>query len=149
MEVLLSEVEAHKNVLFGTLSYDISSKRKRSWWESLSEALGSEKCTQAEVKKKWSDIKVDVKWRLAAHRRSVAKTGGGTGEEGPTLMNRESAQLWVTLLSRVVGVGVWVTLITPKVNTCICVTHSKRVHTVTYSAEVRRGKGELIKTFHT
>ena len=46
-----------------------------------------------------------------------------------------------TALSGVVGVGVWVTLITPKVNTCICVTHSKRVHTVT-SAEVRRGKGE-------
>ena len=73
MEVLLSEVEARKNVLFGTLSYDISSKRKRSGWESVSEAInavGSEKSTQAEVKKKWSDIKVDVKRRLA-------KTGGG------------------------------------------------------------------------
>ena len=46
-----------------------------------------------------------------------------------------------TALSGVVGVGVWVTLITPKVNTYICVTHNKRVHTVT-SAEVRRGKGE-------
>ena len=70
-----------KNVLFGTLSYDISSKRKRSGWESVSEAFnagGSEKRTQAEVKKKkWSDIKVDVKRRLAAHRRSVANTGGG------------------------------------------------------------------------
>jgi len=80
MEVLLSEVEANKNVLFGTLSYDISSKRKRSGWESLSKAfnaVGSEKRTQAVVKKKWSDI-------------------------------------------------------TPKVNTCICVTHNKRVHTVTY-----------------
>ena len=37
-------------------------------------AVGSEKRTQAEMKKKWSDIKVDVKRRLAAHRRSVAKT---------------------------------------------------------------------------
>ena len=46
-----------------------------------------------------------------------------------------------TALSGVVGVGVWVTLITPKVNTCICVTHNKRVHTVT-SEEVRWGKGE-------
>ena len=55
MEVLLSEVEARKNELFGTLSYDISSKRKRSGWESVSEAfnaVGSEKRTQAEVKKK-------------------------------------------------------------------------------------------------
>ena len=31
MEVLLSEVEARKNVLFGTLSYDISSKLKEKW----------------------------------------------------------------------------------------------------------------------
>ena len=80
MEVLLSEVETRKNVLFVTLSSDISRKRKRSGWESVCEAVnavGSENRTQAEVKKRWSDIKVDVKRRLAAHRRSVAKTGGG------------------------------------------------------------------------
>ena len=48
MEVLLSGVEARKNVLFGTLSYEISSKRKRSGWERVSEvfnAVGSEKRT--------------------------------------------------------------------------------------------------------
>ena len=32
-----------------------------------------------------------------------------------------------TALSGLVGVGVWVTLITPKVNTYICVTHSNLV----------------------
>ncbi|XP_013875615.1 nuclear apoptosis-inducing factor 1-like [Austrofundulus limnaeus] len=32
-----------------------------------------------EIKKKWSDIKVDVKNRVAAHRRSVSATGGGPG----------------------------------------------------------------------
>ena len=62
-------------------------------------AVGSEKRTQAEVKKKWSDIKVDVKWRPAAHLRSVAKTGGGG------YLKRELAQLWVTLLSQ--GWWVW------------------------------------------
>ena len=49
MEVLLSEVEARKNVFFGTLSYDISSKGKSSGWESVSEAfnaVGSEKHKQ-------------------------------------------------------------------------------------------------------
>ena len=76
MEVLLSEVEARKTVLFGTLSSGMSSKRKRSVCEAVN-AVGSEKRTQAEVKKKWSDIKVDVKRRLAAHRRSVAKTESG------------------------------------------------------------------------
>ena len=49
MEVLLSEVEARKNVLFGTPSFGISSKHKSSGWESVSEAVnavGSEKRTQ-------------------------------------------------------------------------------------------------------
>ena len=85
MEVLFFEVEARKNVLFDTLSSGISNKRKRSGWDSVCEAVnavGSEKRTQAEVKKKWSDFKVDVKRRLAAHHQSVAKTGEGTGEEG-------------------------------------------------------------------
>ena len=78
MEVLLSEVEARKNVLFGTLSYDISSKRKRSGWESVSEAfnaVGSEKRTQAEVIKKWSDIKVDVKRKCGQNRRGDRRRG--------------------------------------------------------------------------
>ena len=85
LEVLLSEVEARKNVLFGTLSSGISSKRKRSGWENVCQAVnavGSENRTQAEIKKKWSDIKVDVKQRLAAHRRSVVQTGGGGRRRG-------------------------------------------------------------------
>ena len=52
---------------------------------------------QRSAHKHSSDIKVDVKRRMAAHRQSVAKTGGGTGEEGPTLF--EQRALWVTLLS--------------------------------------------------
>ena len=75
----------------GTLSSDIRNKCKRSGWESVCEAVngvGSEKRTQAEVKKKWSNIKVGVKWIMAAHRQSVAKTGGGTVEEGPTLFEQ-------------------------------------------------------------
>ena len=92
------------HVLFGTLSSVISSKRKRSGCESVCEsvnAVGSEKRTQAEVKKKWSDIKWNVKRRLAAHRLSMAKTGvGGQEKRDPPCLNRESAQLWVTLLSQ-------------------------------------------------
>ena len=58
------------SMLFGTLSSGISNKPKRSGWESVYEAVNvvcSEKRTQAEVKKKWSNIKVNVKWRMAAH----------------------------------------------------------------------------------
>ena len=59
------------------------------------------------------------------------------------MYREESGTPTCALNSTLIGmcVGVWVTLITPKVNTYICVTHNKRVHTVT-SEEVRRGKGE-------
>ena len=33
----------------------------------------------ADIKKKWSDIKVDVKRKVSAHRRSVGQTGSGAG----------------------------------------------------------------------
>ena len=62
--------------------------------------MGSEKHTQAEVKMKWSDIKVDVKRRLTACR-SVAKTGGGGLFE-----QRVGTAMGDTALSGVVGVGV-------------------------------------------
>ncbi len=75
LEMLLNEVEAHKHILFGTLSSGINTKRKKSEWESVCEAVnavGSEQLTSSELKKKWSDIKVEVKRRTAAHRQSVA-----------------------------------------------------------------------------
>ena len=72
-------------------------------------AVGSENRTQAEVKKKWSDIKVDVKRRLALEKR------------GPPCLNSESARLWVTLLSQGWWEHVWVTPTIPKVNTYVFV----------------------------
>ena len=88
--------------------------------------------TQAEVKKKWSDINVDVKRRLAAHRRSVAKTGGGSGEEGPTLFeHRVGATMGDNALSGVVGVHVGDSDHPQGKYLCFCVTHNKCVHTVT------------------
>ena len=105
-----SEVKARKNGLFGTLSSGISSKRKRSGWEGMCEAVnavGSEKRTQAEVKKKWSNINVEVKRRMADHHQSVAQTGRGTREEGPTLFEqRVGAIMGDTALTGVVGAHV-------------------------------------------
>lgn len=31
-----------------------------------------------EIKKKWSDVKLEIKKRVVAHRKSVAATGGGS-----------------------------------------------------------------------
>ncbi|XP_039623892.1 nuclear apoptosis-inducing factor 1-like [Polypterus senegalus] len=77
MEVLLAEIEARKNVLFGNLGSGISNKRKVMEWHSVADAVksaGAEDRTVSELKKKWSDIKVAV----AAHRLHVSSTGGGT-----------------------------------------------------------------------
>ncbi|KAG1925912.1 hypothetical protein F2P79_025205 [Pimephales promelas] len=55
--------------------------KKRNFTENELEVLlsevGSESRTVNELKKKWSDIKVEVKRRTAAHRQSVGRTGGG------------------------------------------------------------------------
>ena len=135
MEVLLSKVEARKNVLFGTLSSGISNKRKTSGWESVFEAVnavGSEKRTQAEVKKKCSDIKVDVKRRMAAHRQKCGQNRRGDRREGPTLFEQRVGAIMVdTALSGVVGAHVGDSDYPQGKYLCICVTHNKLVHTVT------------------
>ena len=62
-------------------------------------AVESKRHTHAEVKKKWSDVKVGIQQRTAVHRQSVAQTGGGTGVEELTLFEQR-VELWVTLLFR-------------------------------------------------
>ncbi|XP_039608474.1 nuclear apoptosis-inducing factor 1-like [Polypterus senegalus] len=81
MEVLLAEIEARKNVLFGNLGSGISNKTKVMEWHSVAAAVksaGAEDRTVSQLKKKWSDIKVAVKRRVAAHRLHVSSTGEDT-----------------------------------------------------------------------
>ena len=96
-----------KHMLFGTLSTGINAKQKRSEWECVCEAVnavGSQQRTHSEIKKKWSDLKVEVKRRVSAHRRSVTATGGGTGvgELSPFDL-RVAALIGDTALTGVVG----------------------------------------------
>ena len=37
----------------------------------------------SEVKKNWSELKVNDKGRMVLHKRSVSATGGGKGDTGP------------------------------------------------------------------
>jgi hypothetical protein len=66
--------------------------------------VGSQQRTHSEIKKKWSDLKVEVKRRVSAHRRSVTATGGGTGvgELSPFDL-RVAALIGDTALTGVVG----------------------------------------------
>ncbi len=133
LETLLNEVKACKHFLFGTMSSGINSKHKRSEWESVCEAVnavGLEQHTPTELKKKWSNIKVEVKRRTAAHRQSVAKTGGGKGEEELTLFEqRVAAIVGDTALTGVVGAHVGDSDYSQgKYILFICLTHNKCVH---------------------
>ncbi|XP_018951036.1 myb-related transcription factor, partner of profilin-like [Cyprinus carpio] len=80
IETLVGEVEARKTVLFGGHSSGVTNKKKQCEWQSIASAVncvsGTER-TVAELKKKWSDLKVEAKRKLSSHRQSVAATGGG------------------------------------------------------------------------
>uniref|UniRef100_A0A8C5CWD2 Myb/SANT-like DNA-binding domain-containing protein n=1 Tax=Gadus morhua TaxID=8049 RepID=A0A8C5CWD2_GADMO len=107
LAILLHEVEMRKHMLFGTLSTGINAKQKRNEWERVCEAVnavGFQQRTNSEIKKKWSDLKVEVKQRVSAHRRSVTETGGGTGvgELSPFDL-RVAALIGDTALTGVVG----------------------------------------------
>ena len=55
VEVLISEVEARNNILFGSLSSGISTKIKKLAWEKVAKSVndvGAESRTVADIKKK-------------------------------------------------------------------------------------------------
>lgn len=61
-------------------------------------AVCSEHCTVSKLKKKWFDVKVQVKRRTAAHHQNVDRTGRRKGDAELTpFMERELHQLWPTL----------------------------------------------------
>ncbi|KAK0146661.1 t-SNARE domain-containing protein 1 [Merluccius polli] len=71
LEIVVNEVETWREILFGTLSAGINMKRTRNEWERVCEAVnavGSEQRTRTQVKKKWSDLKVEVKPRVSPTR---------------------------------------------------------------------------------
>ena len=54
VEVLISEVEARNNILFGSLSSGISTKTKKLAWEKVAKSVndvGAESRTVADIKK--------------------------------------------------------------------------------------------------
>ncbi|RXN33911.1 nuclear apoptosis-inducing factor 1 [Labeo rohita] len=70
-------------VLFGSLSGGVTTKSKYVAWQAVTQAVnevGGKQRTLPEVKKKWADLKLQSKKRIAAHMAKVRLTGGG----GPT-----------------------------------------------------------------
>lgn len=61
IQLLKTEVEVRRNVFFGDLSSRISNKCNLIDWQSITNAAnakGLDLRTTAEIKKKWSDLKV-------------------------------------------------------------------------------------------
>lgn len=61
IHTLVGEVEARKTTLFGGHSSGITNKKKHCEWERVAASVNSVSGTErtvAELKKKWSDLKV-------------------------------------------------------------------------------------------
>ncbi|XP_035813267.1 t-SNARE domain-containing protein 1-like [Amphiprion ocellaris] len=96
IEVLVDEVEARKSILFGGHSSGITNKRKGTEWQHVVTSVNSVSSTErtvAEVKKKWSDLKVEAKKRVTCHRQIVSATGGGRGKPEPTPLDSRIASI--------------------------------------------------------
>ena len=110
METLVNEVESNQKIIFGSLSAGgVTNKRKIAAWENVTDAVnsvGSEVRTLSEIKKKWFDVKVNAKKRVAAHRRGTSATGGGqTNTELSPLDNRIASIIGDTALSGIIEDG--------------------------------------------
>ena len=75
-------MDTRKKVIFGGLGVGITNAKKAEEWQHVADTVNnvaSEGRTFAEMKKKWSDIRVKMKKRIALHRKSVCATGWGKG----------------------------------------------------------------------
>ena len=92
-------------MLFGGHSVGITNAKKALEWQKVADAVNaaaSQPRTVAEIKKKWSDIKVDAKKRLALHRQSVSATGGGKGTSELTPLDERLAAIIGESLLRII-----------------------------------------------
>lgn len=96
IEVLVSEVDERKAILFGGHSSGITNLKKYLEWQHITaavNAVASANRTVPDVKKKWSDLKVGAKKWLASHRQSVCATGGGKGAPDLSPMETRMASI--------------------------------------------------------
>ncbi len=82
IEVLLSEIQKRKSIIFSSVSGGIKGPAKAKEWEKISavNAVSPVGCTNKEIKKKWFNMKMASKKHLATARLSMTATGGDQGE---------------------------------------------------------------------
>lgn len=80
IEIILSEVELKKHILFSSISSGVTGTGKSKAWKEVTDAVNVVSAvprTMPEVKRKWFDIKMEAKKRICAHRKNISATGGG------------------------------------------------------------------------
>ncbi|XP_078534854.1 uncharacterized protein LOC144821551 isoform X3 [Lissotriton helveticus] len=80
LQVLISEVVRHYGNIFGKQTLHVAESIKRSTWLDIQgkvNAIGVTHRDLEDLKKRWYDIRIITKKKLAAHRKESAATGGG------------------------------------------------------------------------
>ncbi|XP_071111167.1 myb/SANT-like DNA-binding domain-containing protein 4 [Haliotis cracherodii] len=80
LTVLTDEVSANHDVLFAPFSPIVTNKRKTDLWEIIAEkvsAVGSSKRNGSDVRKKWNELKCQIRKKEQTRKRELSKTGGG------------------------------------------------------------------------
>ncbi|XP_033121468.1 myb-related transcription factor, partner of profilin-like [Anneissia japonica] len=94
---IVGGVSRRKSIINGSLcgsTVTCSQKKKRAWEEVADEvwAVGGSVRTVEEIKKKWSNIKVESKKQGALHRHESNKTGGA-----PAALDDECQKILATI----------------------------------------------------
>ncbi|KAJ8281008.1 hypothetical protein GJAV_G00062270 [Gymnothorax javanicus] len=82
IEMLTSKAQWNKLVLFGSLKSGIKGCQRAAVWKEITTAvtsIGVDKQTPAEVRKKWSDLKITSKKRTAGPQPCTNGDGGACG----------------------------------------------------------------------
>ncbi|KAJ8335833.1 hypothetical protein SKAU_G00391750 [Synaphobranchus kaupii] len=96
LTAMVEEIEDRQHVLFGGLNSGLTNKAKQVAWECVAAAVnevGQQDRTVADLKKKWSDLKLQGKKRIVIHNRSIKATGGGPGTPELSQMDQRVAAI--------------------------------------------------------
>ena len=102
VEVLVTEVEKVKDVLFGRFSVSLTREKKEREWAKVAETVSAVSGIQRSVdaiKKKLTTLTSDTKKKAAFISKEQKKTGGGPSSAPPSLTPAESRI--VDLISKV------------------------------------------------
>ncbi|XP_078535026.1 uncharacterized protein LOC144821677 [Lissotriton helveticus] len=106
LEILIEEVTARQEQLFGKLSLKVPDSVKRNLWIAIQSKVNAVGVAHRDInnpQKRWYDLRSRAKEKLAKRMKSAKLTGGGTPRDTPSTPLEEMVES--TLLSEaVVGV---------------------------------------------